>query len=369
MAEDLSKRLPKDIPWWQQDLPGIGYGQWPWYQEQQPPSPTVPVKPGTLEAREADIKTIMSWGLSREEAERIVASKPGEGYTIGNIELAPQGGYNVTWTPPAGAPPTTGEGLLAGYPMEYWEYGIPQWQAEQERLKNERISTRQWQNMLAARQAEGMPQSRPMSEYREALRRGFELGRIEALEGLDSPRAWIKRWEIENMPNPYEPLEPQGEPGMFAQEFAEEHGIPVQEAARLGGGFVAGGGGMLKEGELAQLQAMDLGTRQALEWVGAETIGGSPDAPRPTSLDAPAWLINFVPGLTAGQPITKQALPTPSGQLWMKTPESQRQMYAGYADWAGGTPFEDLMSRAAMMAPKPTTLPSRWTPSRQRTAV
>lgn len=76
-------------------------------------------------------------------------------------------------------------------------------------------------------------------------------------------------------------------------------------------------------------------------------------------------LAGLVPGLTAGQPITKQAIETPSQQTWAKTPLSEREKWAGYSDWAGGTPYRDVLQQMGTMSSQAPSLGRRWQPARQ----
>lgn len=82
---------------------------------------------------------------------------------------------------------------------------------------------------------------------------------------------------------------------------------------------------------------------------------------QPATPPAPEWLPTFVPQLTAGEPIEPYPITTPSGQLWSQTPYSVRQGLAGYADWAGYRPIEDVLEHLYMMQPKDVTPVRRWT--------
>lgn len=98
---------------------------------------------------------------------------------------------------------------------------------------------------------------------------------------------------------------------------------------------------------------------------------------RPTTPPTPEWLPEFVPGLVAGQPLGGRPLwegggggrpqvKTPSGQLWGRTPWSQREGLAGYADWAGGRPLRDIMDEMAMMQSIRPEQRARWRPARRK---
>lgn len=79
---------------------------------------------------------------------------------------------------------------------------------------------------------------------------------------------------------------------------------------------------------------------------------------------------NFNPGRStnvAGQPIVKAPIVTPSGQQWNSTPWSVQQGLAGYANWVGGAPMEDIVGQMqTMLSGTPTGASyTRWTPKRQ----
>lgn len=89
-------------------------------------------------------------------------------------------------------------------------------------------------------------------------------------------------------------------------------------------------------------------------------------AAQPTTPPAPGWLPAFVPQLSEGQPIEKYPITTPSGQLWGQTPWSVQQGLAGYADWSGHRPIEDIMGHMEMMKPRTPYTGGRWTPAYAR---
>lgn len=112
------------------------------------------------------------------------------------------------------------------------------------------------------------------------------------------------------------------------------------------------------------------GTYDPSGWI-ARWMGTTPQypsyAPDITPPPAPRWLPRFAPRQVAGQPITRQRIPTPSGQLWARTPWSERQGLGGYLEWAGYDPLQDILDRMQMM--RPVTPPGisgrRWMPYRQ----
>lgn len=81
---------------------------------------------------------------------------------------------------------------------------------------------------------------------------------------------------------------------------------------------------------------------------------------------APYWLPKFAPGQTEGRPISKENIPTPSGQQWLSTPWSERQGLAGYTEWAGFRPFRDILESMAMAQPNTPSAGRGWRPAQQR---
>lgn len=86
----------------------------------------------------------------------------------------------------------------------------------------------------------------------------------------------------------------------------------------------------------------------------------------------PYWLPQFAPGEVAGQPMKGRAVTTPSGQLWSRTPWSQRLGLESYINrWAGSVPgmvaaYQDMLDRMTMMLPRRApTGAARWTLPRQ----
>jgi len=84
--------------------------------------------------------------------------------------------------------------------------------------------------------------------------------------------AWYKREEAKRRATEEAEEAAGEEPGREAQRFATEYGISPQEAMRLGGGYFTGGGGMLREGELKQLQAMSPEIKRDLSNIGFEVM-------------------------------------------------------------------------------------------------
>lgn len=87
----------------------------------------------------------------------------------------------------------------------------------------------------------------------------------------------------------------------------------------------------------------------------------------------PDWLPAFVPGLKVGETIMALPIPTPSGQMWARTPPSQQGMLQEYADWAKSQrpelrSWEDIIWHMKQMAPKtpPGVGRIKWKPPEQR---
>jgi len=302
--------------------------------------------------------------------------------------------------------PTKPEGeLIAGYPMTWWEYGIPQWQAQQRQEAQERLSTQQWQQMLRERertmaaQAPGRAEALDI-ERRRMMAEGWEYGRQQALSELTGERDWIRRYELERMVNPYleeaKPFDLAGEIKRLTEIAESRRQRALASMEESGGGIPPQAAELLHsaakiEGEAAKvakqsqeqarsLQYMGgreayakqfgeptLAQKQQMAWTAME-IGEEPTPEKPRTPPTPAWLPQFVPQLKAGEPIAKYPIATPSGQQWMRMPWSQREKFAGYAEWAG-QPYRDILERMAMMRPRTPTTSRRWTPAKQRVSV
>lgn len=189
----------------------------------------------------------------------------------------------------------------------------------------------------------------------------FEAERQAALGGLTAPRNWIRRWQIEHMVNPYKEWEEsakrarkKGWIGTAPIETLMETAPgqrPVVGTAREPIGYKP-----TPEEEASYRQYRLAGLKEG-------KVPKEPEKAPPV----PGWLTQFVPGLTAGQTLEKMPVRTPSGQAWAKLPPSQREMLAGYTEWAGGRPYEDIyeaMMRARPATPVGATRPT-WIPPRQ----
>lgn len=86
----------------------------------------------------------------------------------------------------------------------------------------------------------------------------------------------------------------------------------------------------------------------------------------------PSWLPEFAPGEVAWEPMKGFPVKIPSGELWRKTPSSQRAGLGAYISrYAGTVPgmvasYQDLIDRMIMMFPKRApSRAGRWAPFRQ----
>ena len=95
--------------------------------------------------------------------------------------------------------------------------------------------------------------------------------------------------------------------------------------------------------------------------------GGGIRERQPSAPPTPAWLAQFAPWLTVGEPIKPGAIPTPSGQQWGRTPWSVKEGLRGFAEFAGGRPLEDIYAHMLQMQPQaPWGGRGRWRTPTQR---
>lgn len=91
--------------------------------------------------------------------------------------------------------------------------------------------------------------------------------------------------------------------------------------------------------------------------------------PKPTAPPTPAWLPQFAPWLTPGQPIEGGQVATPSGQMWAGLKPSEIGGFKGFTQ-AGkaGRSFEDIYAHMLQMQPKTPRGGGwgRWGPVSQR---
>lgn len=209
---------------------------------------------------------------------------------------------------------------------------------------------------------------------RAASEEGFERARQAIMAQATGPRDWIIRGIAELAVNPY--TAPEVSERQHITEEIERTGAEAKrwgEIASTGseteeqGGIFIGPGGV----KALATQAQETSLKNLAEWQTrleqAQDVWRPPAASRPTIPPTPAWLPEYVPGLQAGQPITKRFVPTPSGQQLTRMPWSQTAMLAGYAEFAGGRPFRDILEHAEMMQPRTPrgAGAARWRPPAQ----
>ena len=190
----------------------------------------------------------------------------------------------------------------------------------------------------------------------------FEQARNAILSTLTSPADWIDRYLARTMENPYEVEEEEetefGEIANAAERTSKEASYWDRKAAQAN---AAGDNEVadiaLKNAKSARQRARNFRQEAtAMREEGGDLsiykrLGPRGEGPSATP-PAPAWLSKFAPGQVAGQPITKEQIPTPSGQLLSKTPWSTMEGMRGYAQWTGGRPWQDIMEHAEMMQPR-----------------
>jgi len=148
-----------------------------------------------------------------------------------------------------------------------------EWERLQKGLEMEREEAREKARIATARERELelRPPAAPLPPVPEPF-----LGErwTPAARAYEERRAvsWYQRELAKRRAEEAAEEEALGEPSRGAQAFAGEHGISAHEAMRLGGGYVTGGGGMLGEGELEQLQAMSPEIRRELTSIGREVV-------------------------------------------------------------------------------------------------
>ena len=115
-----------------------------------------------------------------------------------------------------GAPPTTTpteEKKIGGYTAEEWEYGVPQWMAQQaqamrqENLRASEVYGQMWQQSqdIQSRQIQAALAGFQGGQGQQQLAGEFERARQSILATAIDPSDWITRWAAENAINPYTP--------------------------------------------------------------------------------------------------------------------------------------------------------------------
>ncbi len=317
--------------------------------------------------RETDIGEIEAWGVSPEEAERLAATKPGAGYTVGNIERSPEGGFRVAWTPPT-TPPQ--QGFLG--------------EAEQLDLRRAQLQNALLEQQLGGAGGQrrgGLDPIQARALQRQITQRERGAGDVsnralaDALQGelgrFDSPRDWIKRWDAQQR---ISQLRTERDPVTAAErirgfeENVRSTQVPAQRAAER---FPSLTEVEATEGSPVLLQAQadiavadsalrQLGRAKAGE-IGAKEGRSFDIKPPPT----PEWLARLAPNrLTTGEPLKRIRPFALSGQQFRQLTPSQRSGWAGYIDWLGGEP-EAILEQMALTAPKTPDVPRQFAPARQ----
>lgn len=159
------------------------------------------------------------------------------------------------------------------------------------------------------------------------------------LADLTQPSDWIARWTVENYDIPMSK----------AQQMTENAWVLLQEAQGLTGA----------ERTMREMQSSRM-SQQAFQLAAQAEAAVNP----PT----PDWLPSFAPSQTAGTPVSKGQVVTPSGQQWSQTPWSVREGLRGYMGWSGGKSYQDMLEKMAMTQPNTPYGAGRtsWSPATQR---
>ena len=172
------------------------------------------------------------------------------------------------------------------------------------------------------------------------------------LSELTQPSDWINRWMVQQT-------------GGTTQQRAQESAVQAYQEQ------IGGWQEKMAVDPQADLLARVKENEQIIESIltgNLDEMGRPIKQPTQATPSAPAWLQQFTPGQTAGQPITKGVVTQPSMQQWASTPWSQRQGLSGYMDWAGQQSYRDMLDRMAMALPETPrgAGATRWSPAAQR---
>ncbi len=205
----------------------------------------------------------------------------------------------------------------------------------------------------------------------------FEQDRNRLIQGLPSDD-WIRRYTLQNQPNPYTPKELSGmeqiQQGLDQQiarvqsikdELATATSAMIEAQNKLDETREKGGDTKTAWDELGRTQAKVNEVNESLADAEANrvTIHGTwktmndekrdwTTVPQPYP-NVPGWLPTYAPGQVSGRMITAQNVPTPSGQQLTQMPASQAGQLGAYADWTrqmgGGRDWRDALAEAALM--------------------
>ncbi len=213
---------------------------------------------------------------------------------------------------------------------------------------------------------------------KQQLYGAFEDWRGQSLKTLTGSGNWIRRWEIQHMPNPYQAEEPT--PLGEASEIVGRLDTEIERLESIAQYYPSGSAP--KGSELDQLiQAVPVALAdlksQHDEWQATRdrllsepySDFRAPSAPWQKTPPAPKFLTGLVPGLGEGQPIYKGAtVPTPSMQQWGRMLPSEQEMFGGFLDWSQGSgAWDDIIAKTKRMLPESIGLGGRggWSPARQ----
>ncbi len=282
--------------------------------------------------------------------------------------------------------------------QSYWRNTgqMPQLLEEQnQRGLQQYYQLRENQGQQAAQGMQGMfggLQQRYNQQPQQDMANQWDAIKGDILGNLQSPVNWIQKWQIENAVNPYNMNPPDlGQRIEQLRAESEQYGKAAKDVQsklsnpnnRLTLGGIANpqtseeqwAATVLAANENAQQQLNELEAERATEVGMWEAKGFTSDGGigpgdrgpvvRQETPNAPDWMVKYVPGLTAGQPITKQRMATPSPQQWRTTPSIQQQMLQGYTEWQG-TSWADIAQQYQNMLPANPNIAYQWQPQRQR---
>jgi len=209
--------------------------------------------------------------------------------------------------------------------------------------------------------------------------------RQQILGELSQPEDWISRWMAGHAINQQQQragiggairrMEQSGQ-ALWEETQAAPQTMPAPPVPSGGpmGGPMGEIGGQMPQGEMANPERLKLEAKLAAARAKyAEALQQQQEteallAAQPQTAPAPPWLSRFAPSQTAGQPISKQNIRTPSAQQWGATPSSQRAGLGGYMEWTGGRNLADLLSHMQTMLPEQPggAGRERWAPAIQR---
>ena len=206
------------------------------------------------------------------------------------------------------------------------------------------------------------------------IARSYEDWRRRLLSELTGPEDWITFLMVQQTPEKY-PWTPPPETAFYAESIQQ-----VETALAKLERQVREDPRELPE-ILPELQRIVSIEKELQSWKEAQTqaqaqVSAWPGQPTPESIMAgvkgtpptPKWLPEFVPTLQAGKPITKENVPTPSGQQLTRLEPSKAKALGGFAEWTGRRPWQDILAHAEIMQPRTPAGAGgrRWSPVSQQ---